>query len=500
MKKITFVLAAMFAFATLGNAAETQETVYFGGAPSYAFKKFADINGPLPLSVTATADWNEVTLTDKASISTSDYKAIKVYYSDLTQVGDNKMQLVIGVKDPGYGQNNNWKLDPADFVDVDPAKESVELELGDKYDGKLIDKLTLALKKVGASITINKVVFVKQNGDEEIQSTSASGEVKQVTATPWFEFTKWNLQYLCDKTCTLLTYTKSAEESQKYVIEFAEPTKDKLQWLPMAVTADGVEVPAYIGIPVGSEKAELELNSEFKFTKDGAPIEWTSIKSIALQSDCADGVTQTVKIKSAKRIITNTTDKESLTIPSSSFATYAAYNPVNYGSLGLEAYAVKLDAVTKTIKLVKIDGVVPAGKAVLLKGIPGKSYELTLAQGAETQFETDLKASNGTSASTDAATLYALSTVDGVTAFYPVKKSSLIPAKRCYLEVVKKDASASNAAFYSLGTNFGETTGISSVENKVEKADAPVYNLAGQLVGKDYKGLVIKNGKKFVIK
>lgn len=28
MKKFTFVLAAMFAFATLGNAAETEETVY----------------------------------------------------------------------------------------------------------------------------------------------------------------------------------------------------------------------------------------------------------------------------------------------------------------------------------------------------------------------------------------------------------------------------------------------------------------------------------------
>lgn len=307
MKKFTFVLAAMFAFATLGNAAETEETVYFGGAPSWAFKKFADINGALPLSVTATADWNEVTLTDKASISTSDYKAIKVYYSNLTQVGDNKMQLVIGVKDPGYGQNNNWTLEPADYVEVDPAKESVELELGDKYDGKPIDKLTLALKKVGASITINKVVFVKQNGDEEIQSTSASGDVKQVTATPLFEFTQWNMQYLCDKACSLLTYTKSAEESQKYVIEFAEPTKDALQWLPIAVTAGGEEAPAYIGIPVGSEKAELELNSETKFTKDNAPVEWTSIKSIALQSGCAKDVTQTVKIKSAKRIITNTT-------------------------------------------------------------------------------------------------------------------------------------------------------------------------------------------------
>lgn len=145
MKKFTFVLAAMLAFAGVSDAAEKTETVYFGGAPSWAFKKFADINGPLPLSVTATADWNEVTLTDKASISTSDYKAIKVYYSDLTQVGDNKMQLVIGVKAPGYGKDN-WNLDSADFVDVDPAKESVELELGDKYDGKIFN---LAGQQVG---------------------------------------------------------------------------------------------------------------------------------------------------------------------------------------------------------------------------------------------------------------------------------------------------------------------------------------------------------------
>ena len=29
-------------------------------------------------------------------------------------------------------------------------------------------------------------------------------------------------------------------------------------------------------------------------------------------------------------------------------------------------------------------------------------------------------------------------------------------------------------------------------------ADAPAYNLAGQPVGPDYKGIVIKNGKKVV--
>lgn len=194
--------------------------------------------------------------------------------------------------------------------------------------------------------------------------------------------------------------------------------------------------------------------------------------------------------------------QESLTIPSSSFATYAAYYPVDYAKLGLKAYAVKLNDTKDGVAFTEIPGVVPAGVPVLLKGDANKEYVLNKADGGSS-VSTDLKMSDGTatstdaSASTDAVTLYALSTVDGVTAFYPVKKGSPIPAKRCYLEV---KSTSPKAAFYSLGTNFGETTGISSVENKVEKADAPVYNLAGQLVGKDYKGLVIKNGKKFVIK
>ena len=188
--------------------------------------------------------------------------------------------------------------------------------------------------------------------------------------------------------------------------------------------------------------------------------------------------------------------QESLTIPSSSYATYAAYYPVNYAELGLKAYAVKLNEAKDGVEFTEIPGVVPAGVAVLLKGDADTEYALDKAAGWSSVV-TDLKASDGTSATSSAATLYALSTVDGVTAFYPVKLDSKIPAKRCYLEV--KGTSA-KAAFFSLGTNFGETTGISSVENKAEKADATVYNLAGQAVGKGYKGLVIKNGKKFVIK
>lgn len=267
------------------------------------------------------------------------------------------------------------------------------------------------------------------------------------------------------------------------------------------------------GSEEGSIAAGLQNSNGYKGCGDFPEIKLTTdYQKVEVSTVCSgDGADRlllnlgkyagTVSIKNLK-IVAERVKQESLTIPSSSFATYAAYYPVDYAKSDLEAYAVKLNDAKDGVVFTKISGVVPAGVPVLLKGDANKEYVLNKADGGSS-VSTDLKMSDGTatstdaSASTDAVTLYALSTVDGVTAFYPVKKGSPIPAKRCYLEV---KSTSPKAAFYSLGTNFGETTGISSVENKVEKADAPVYNLAGQLVGKDYKGLVIKNGKKFVIK
>lgn len=267
------------------------------------------------------------------------------------------------------------------------------------------------------------------------------------------------------------------------------------------------------GSEEGSIAAGLQNSNGYKGCGDFPEIKLTTdYQKVEVSTVCSgDGADRlllnlgkyagTVSIKNLK-IVAERVKQESLTIPSSSFATYAAYYPVDYAKSDLEAYAVKLNDAKDGVVFTKISGVVPAGVPVLLKGDANKEYVLNKADGGSS-VSTDLKMSDGTatstdaSASTDAVTLYALSTVDGVTAFYPVKKGSPIPAKRCYLEV---KSTSPKAAFYSLGTNFGETTGISSVENKVEKADAPVYNLAGQLVGKGYKGLVIKNGKKFVIK
>ena len=45
-----------------------------------------------------------------------------------------------------------------------------------------------------------------------------------------------------------------------------------------------------------------------------------------------------------------------------------------------------------------------------------------------------------------------------------------------------------------------DPTGINEVSNGTVNENTPIYNLAGQRVGKDYKGVVIQNGKKFIKK
>ena len=202
----------------------------------------------------------------------------------------------------------------------------------------------------------------------------------------------------------------------------------------------------------------------------------------------------TVSIKNIK-IEAEGVKQESLTIPSSSFATYAASYPVNYAKLGLKAYAVKLNADKKTITLEEIEGVVPAGVPVLLKG-DANDYALDKADGGSPVY-TDLKASDGTATSSDKTAVYGLATVNGQDGFYKASAGKTIPAKCAYLEVAN---SASLAKFYSLGDHSGSTTGITSVKNEAAGNNAPMYNLAGQSVAKGYKGIVIKNGKKIVLK
>lgn len=68
---------------------------------------------------------------------------------------------------------------------------------------------------------------------------------------------------------------------------------------------------------------------------------------------------------------------------------------------------------------------------------------------------------------------------------------------------------AANGTYYvfAAGTKMGffgfkytVTNGINNIATDAFNANAPIYNLAGQQVSKDFKGVCIQNGKKFINK
>lgn len=260
----------------------------------------------------------------------------------------------------------------------------------------------------------------------------------------------------------------------------------------------------------GSIKAGLQNPNNYQGCGDFEDINLTTdyqtiIKTVNCSGDNAKRLLLnvgnyggTISIKSVK-IVALDVPQETVTISPSGYSTYAAYYPVDYSKLDdLKAYTVKLNAEKTGIVMNEVEGVVPAGVAVLLKGTADTDYALTKADGLQDQDVTsDLKMSDGTITSTDKTTVYGLATVDGQDGFYKASDGKKIPAKCAYLEVAN---SASSAKCFSLGDHSGSTTGITSVKNEAAGNNAPMYNLAGQLVDKGYKGIVIKNGKKIVLK
>lgn len=181
---------------------------------------------------------------------------------------------------------------------------------------------------------------------------------------------------------------------------------------------------------------------------------------------------------------------ETLTTSAGGYATYSADYAVNYSELGLTAYTITIDEGKKSVTAKAFTGVVPAGKAVLVKGDASKAYTLTPAttEGDDT-FATALK----TGAIKADGTQYGFTSKSGTPAFAQVKSGQDIPAKKGYIVL-----NGASAAKYSICFD-DEATGIQTIE-AASAANAAMYNLAGQRVDKAYKGIVIVNGKKYLNK
>lgn len=497
MKKLlTLVAAAMIAFPALVNA---QQSLYFGGAPNWNQIQMTTADGKeVPYIATGQyAAW--VLVSDDKKISTSEYKGVKLQYEN-HKAGEKNALMLVNVIPEGETKWENQQ-----HTEVAAGDQTVTVNFEDVVKDKTISELRLWAPEKGIQILLKKVCLIKNDGTEEVQNFSLLwggwNWSKTAQAAPQLTFpVQYCGQTVCDsEICNLVTYSALSNESQEYHLELKEALTNPVTILPNYVykeTVDGKEETkegtfSYsLCVPAGE--------TEYTFTLDRDKVtEWANkegkapvVSKIIFQNNEKIETPFTMKIKSLTRT-------SILNMPSSGFATFCASYPVNYGSLGLEAYAVKLNPDKKTITLVKIDGVVPAGKAVLLKGTPSKSYRLTTGEGAVAEFDTDLKVSDGTATSSDAVAVYGLATVNGQDGFYKASNGKTIPATCAYIEIAN---SANPAKFYSLGDQSGSTTGITSVKNEAAGNNAPMYNLAGQLVDKGYNGIVIKNGKKIVLK
>ena len=84
--------------------------------------------------------------------------------------------------------------------------------------------------------------------------------------------------------------------------------------------------------------------------------------------------------------------------------------------------------------------------------------------------------------------------------FMKAGENAKVDACRAYLQLPEKTAGKAPASL-SVKFDGDGTTGISTAKSNADGGtDVPMYNMQGQRVGASYKGLVIKNGRKVIVK
>lgn len=167
---------------------------------------------------------------------------------------------------------------------------------------------------------------------------------------------------------------------------------------------------------------------------------------------------------------------------------------------GAEVYVVsEYESGKKNIKLAAQDGI-EANRPVILKAtVAGSSYEFynkTLVAG-EPKTEGTGVSMIGTYAASISVPQDNKSYVISGENFYLVDSDVIIRNTRAYIQLTDETEAKSRLSFSIVGD---EATGIDAVEGGNAADNGAIYNLSGQRVGKDYKGIVIKNGKKVMMR
>lgn len=173
------------------------------------------------------------------------------------------------------------------------------------------------------------------------------------------------------------------------------------------------------------------------------------------------------------------------------YRTFTSSSPLDFSTpvSGLTAYVAKVNGTDVTFEEVKTT--VPAGEGLLLKG-EANEYTINVAGTMPNAISNAfIGCLLETTAPAGSFVLYKDDT--HTIGFYKTGAEFTVGANTAYLPADVAPA----RSFIGL---FGETTGISSIQNSQFTMPNEVYNLNGQRVNAPTKGLYIMNGKKMLVK
>ena len=188
----------------------------------------------------------------------------------------------------------------------------------------------------------------------------------------------------------------------------------------------------------------------------------------------------------------------SATIGSAGYATFASSYPLDLSALpeGLEAYYITTSGVNDGYAtLTQATSAIPADEGIILKGTAG-TYSIPVATSGTALTGNKLVGVTG-----EAATL----TASASSKQYVLVGNELqcvngsidaeVPVGKAYLDLTGVVAAKSRLALvFPDDANAIKSIAAESAEN------AAIYNLSGQRVNAAYKGIVIKNGKKYLVR
>ncbi len=285
-----------------------------------------------------------------------------------------------------------------------------------------------------------------------------------------------------------------AAESDVYVIGYIVGgfnTSSDFTTTPSEFQASNLALADDYNETTGSKTIPVEMKNGTTIRTNYNPVDNTYKVGVAKVLIKAD-VIKYFGVPGLKSLDEMTTVAEAVKVSSVGYGTWASDNKLDFTGTSISAYKATVD--DTEVNFTKVN-VVPADEGVLLYAAGGASIEVPVTTTDADVFTVN-KLVRGTGASLtygDGAKYYILSNEDAGVGFYRAN-GNVVAKTKAYL-----DLTGTNAKSFVLPG--GETDGIRSIDNselRIENSD--YYNLAGQRVGKDYKGIVIVNGKKMLNK